>query len=161
MQRLTCLLLGIFLFVGCGGSDRPEVVPVSGVITYKGKPVKSAEVTFHPVSDAIPRKAIGKTNDSGEFDLTTYDTGDGAIPGECIVTVIKLESSTTTVSDDSDPMDESGAEYDRMMNLAANTKTQFIGKLQLPQKYASVDTSPEKRTIVSGDTNVFNIELTD
>jgi hypothetical protein len=57
----ACLLLA-----GCGGSN---VVPVSGTLTYKGKPVTNAIVHFVPESG---RPSMGETDRDGRFTLT-YD----------------------------------------------------------------------------------------
>ena len=78
--------------IGCSGvpDDRPSVVPVTGKITYKGKPVTGAFVNFS--SEKSPRPANGTTDDDGRFSLTTFDTDDGAIPGEYQVSVTKSVS---------------------------------------------------------------------
>jgi hypothetical protein len=54
------------LSVGCGESD---VVPVSGTLTYKGKPVTNAYIHFVPEKG---RPSSGTTDDQGRFTLT-YD----------------------------------------------------------------------------------------
>jgi hypothetical protein len=55
-----------FLLTGCGGSN---VVPVSGTLTYKGKPVTNAFVYFTPENG---RPSMGETDQDGRFTLT-YD----------------------------------------------------------------------------------------
>lgn len=55
-----------FLFAGCGGSG---VVPVSGTLTYKGKPVTNAFVNFVPENG---RPSTGETDPNGRFTLV-YD----------------------------------------------------------------------------------------
>jgi hypothetical protein len=77
---------------GCGSSDgieRLPTVPVEGQIKFEGKPLAQADVVFHPqgVSDPRHAPARGKTDDSGNFKLTTYDSGDGAPVGSYAVTV--------------------------------------------------------------------------
>jgi hypothetical protein len=69
---------------GCGGGRKP--VAVSGTITLDGKPLAGATVTFSPV-EGHGRSAGGLTDDSGEFDLTTFNSGDGALPGDYKVIV--------------------------------------------------------------------------
>jgi hypothetical protein len=55
------------LSAGCGSSS--DVVPVSGTLTYQGKPVTDAIVHFVPESG---RPSLGETDASGQFTLT-YD----------------------------------------------------------------------------------------
>jgi len=51
---------------GCGGSN---VVPVSGTLTYKGRPVPNAFVHFVPENG---RPSLGETDANGKFTLV-YD----------------------------------------------------------------------------------------
>lgn len=69
--------------IGCGGSKQP--VPVSGVVTLDGKPLKYTRVTFNPVERG-GHMAVGMTDEQGRFTLTTFEDGDGALPGEYKVT---------------------------------------------------------------------------
>jgi hypothetical protein len=60
---------------GCGDSG-PTIVPVSGILTYKGKPVTNATLFFSPDKG---RPSTGTTDEEGRFTLA-YDTEhDGAI----------------------------------------------------------------------------------
>jgi len=61
LTLLVCLLVA-----GCGG---PNVVPVSGTLTYKGKPVTNAFINFVPETG---RPSMGETDENGRFTLT-YD----------------------------------------------------------------------------------------
>jgi hypothetical protein len=70
---------------GCGGRERP--VKVEGVLTLDGNPLSGATVTFVPAAEGR-RPASGFTDASGTFHLTTYNTGDGALPGEYKITVL-------------------------------------------------------------------------
>ena len=76
-------LMGLFTAGGCERDARP--VPMEGVLTFEGKPLAKARVQFTPV--ACGRPAFGLTDDEGRFRLTTYEAGDGALPGSYKVTV--------------------------------------------------------------------------
>src|SRR5690606_32888601 len=79
------------LALGCGGGEvepPAPVFPVSGKVTYKGQPVAGADITFHHESG--DRSAFGRTNDEGEYKLTTFSSNDGAIEGRHGVTIIKF-----------------------------------------------------------------------
>ena len=86
---------GVFLVAatvvaGCGG---PQMASVKGKVTWKGKGVKQAHVTFSPVAksekDKEPGKAgTGFTDDDGKFVISTYANYDGARVGQHTVSII-------------------------------------------------------------------------
>src|SRR6476659_1477635 len=78
--------------VGCGrGPAPPKLAPVSGVVTYKGVPVRDAYVKF--IKDGSPLVAGGFTDDTGRFKLTSNVEGDGASVGENKVTITLVPRS--------------------------------------------------------------------
>lgn len=65
---------------GCG-SGRPKVVPVSGQVLMNGKPLTGSS-GFVRVQPADGRAATGDINkEDGTFTLTTFEPGDGCMPG--------------------------------------------------------------------------------
>lgn len=76
--------------LGCSGSQaRPVAVyPVTGKVTYKSQPVVGADITF--VNETENRSAFGRTDEKGEFQLTTFSSNDGAVAGKHIVTIVKV-----------------------------------------------------------------------
>ncbi|MEX1224712.1 MAG: hypothetical protein WEA31_09215, partial [Pirellulales bacterium] len=72
---------------GCGGSDQPRAYHATGEVVYQGQPVEGAQVMFMP---AAARQATATTDADGNFVLSTYKTGDGAVAGEHEVTVAKM-----------------------------------------------------------------------
>jgi hypothetical protein len=67
MLRASALMIvACILVAGCSGSN---VVPVSGTLTYKGKPVTNAFVNFVPDNG---RPSMGETDQNGKFTLV-YD----------------------------------------------------------------------------------------
>lgn len=91
--RLLVLGSTMLLFAGCSNSETPyvpELVPVTGTLTYKGQPVTDAIVAFHP-ADAIDfaEAAFAETDSQGRFSLMMQDFGPGAIPGDHVVTVLR------------------------------------------------------------------------
>jgi hypothetical protein len=79
---------------GCGGEappNRDPVFPIKGVVTYKGKPVAGADVTFF--CQEKDRSAFGRTDKDGSFQLTTFGSNDGAVAGKHTVTVQLIENS--------------------------------------------------------------------
>lgn len=93
---IGCLLACCFIasqVIGCGsadpvgGADRPNVIPVSGHVTFDGKPLDGANVTFIPTG--TEPGAFGVTDAEGKFSLQTFIEGDGAAAGSYTVTIIK------------------------------------------------------------------------
>lgn len=89
--------LATIAFTGCG-PDRPKTLRVRGVVTLDDAPVVNAAVMFSP--EAGGRPAMGKTDDQGRFDLMTFETGDGALPGRHAVSVTLKEVSGVTADPD-------------------------------------------------------------
>jgi len=71
---------------GCGSSKK--TVRVDGTVTWDGAPVAGATVTFVPTGEG-GKEAIGLTDNSGNFELTTFNSNDGAMPGEYAIIVTK------------------------------------------------------------------------
>ena len=88
--RLGLLLPALLLTAaGCGGQGRP--VKVEGVVTLDGHPLPGATVTFAPDPPESGRAASGRTDADGSFRLTTFQSDDGALPGEYKVIVVAGE----------------------------------------------------------------------
>ena len=122
----------VLLMSGCsGGSDRPDTVPVRGTITLDGKPLADATVSF---SAETERPATGTSDSFGEFTLTTFESEDGAIPGEYKVTVEKYE-----VADNNDPYAER--------------------KSLVPLKYVTLNETPLTQSITAEGEPLLLIEL--
>ncbi len=149
--------------IGCSGApdDRPAVVPVTGKITYKGKPVAEAFVTFS--SEKSPRPANGTTDSDGRFSLTTFSTDDGAIPGEYQVLVTKSVSRGVS----SDPGLANAPDLSKGLptgySSAVSEKTGKVnlpsGENQLPAKYA--DGTHLKATVKATGKNDITFDLED
>lgn len=82
--------------VSCNKSpSRPKVTLVSGQVFVENKPAKGALVTLVPIQApeevarswkfGFPRATVGE---DGKFQVSTYEFGDGAPPGEYRVTII-------------------------------------------------------------------------
>jgi len=81
--------VGVFclLSIGCsGGVDRPLTAKVAGRVTLDGQPVAGAFVQFVPQGSGDAqtgggRPATGHTDAAGNFVLSTFEDGDGAVIG--------------------------------------------------------------------------------
>ena len=92
----------------CGCSSKQEripVHPVKGSVTFEGRPLANALIVLHPKSATgkLDYSSQGKTDASGEFQVTTYDTNDGAPVGDYAVTVQYYELITNGSSSEPGP----------------------------------------------------------
>ena len=146
MSRTVLVLnffIGSAIVVGCNGPDkshRPETVPVSGAATFNGQPIEGATVMFLP---KVPpgNGAGGLTDSSGRFRLTTFESGDGVVPGSYLVTIMKTR-------------------------IVANPKAKFdpnedpeMHENLLPEKYTIPPRSGFTAEVKKGEKNEFNFDL--
>jgi hypothetical protein len=88
IASLAPALFGLFSFSGCQvKNDQPTPVAVVGRLVEKGKPVANATVVFHPTNGSLTVRPHGRTDEKGEFRLTTFEPRDGAPVGTYRVTV--------------------------------------------------------------------------
>ena len=95
-------VLSIVWSLGCSSGqmenpDWPERYAASGTVTWQGKPVEGADVTF--MSDSGNSTAVGKTDSAGRFVLTTHVDGDGAVAGPQKVAVRRVNIVDKTPKD--------------------------------------------------------------
>lgn len=120
-----------------GGCHRgPEIVPVSGKVTYNGQPLKFGSVTFQPQKG---QPARGEIQSDGTFTLSTFKPGDGAVVGPHKVRVACYESQRA-------PAKTGGGE-------------QSLGKLLIPVKYTFFDQSGLTADVKPSDNAPFVWEL--
>lgn len=99
MNRLA-LLIGLIalLLAGCGGPSRPPTVKVTGKVTFKGgAPPAEGTIYFNPVSvaEGLPRRpGSGPFDAEGNFVVTSFEDGDGLVPGTYRVRVECWKSSS-------------------------------------------------------------------
>ena len=125
----------------------PKLGKVSGKVTLEGKPVEAGHIVFTPAQGKggeTGQSATGEINADGSYEITTFNTGDGAIIGQHVVTV---ELRKKGEDEYPKPKPDGTIDYKLPKNLA-------------PKKYAKVDTSPLRCTVVAEGTK-FDIDLKD
>lgn len=131
------MLVGLALALTSGGCRRgPEIVSVSGKVTFNGQPLKFGSVTFQPQKG---QPARGEIQSDGTFTLSTFKPGDGAVVGPHKVRVACYESQRA-------PANTGGGE-------------QSLGKLLIPVKYTFFDQSGLTAEVKPSDNAPFLIEL--
>jgi len=148
---LLCLLSVVwsFILVGCGPS-RPELGTVTGQVTFDGKLVPEGTVRFFP---AYGRPARGVLDAQGRYELTTFETGDGALVGthEVSIEACTVEGGAPKFSS----MEEEIAYYsDRSREPARPARIKWI----VPERFAHAKSSNLSATVQSG-ANEIDFEL--
>jgi hypothetical protein len=159
----SAVMIGIgVLLAGCSGSGRPATAPVRGQVRYEGRPVANATVAF--LCPGAPRLAVGTTDQSGNYQLTTYEENDGAIIGTHVVTVnlYASESEADALGSDSSA---SGQPTSKSIEEAMRRSVKQIEKAEkakppIPTKYSDRRTSDLQKEVVDGE-NVIDIDLID
>ncbi len=93
--------------------------------------------------------ASGRTNQNGEYTLTTFESGDGAIAGQHMATVTK----SVVEGEDKSYYDEKSPNYGK---TPPPTKTKYL----VPQKFSQFENSGLAYTVKEGS-NDITIELKD
>ena len=82
-----CALVLLACMVGC--SDNLATYPVTGKVEFAdGTPAMFGTIEFQSITHPI--NARGKINRSGEFSLTTYHDGDGAVAGDHKIVITQM-----------------------------------------------------------------------
>ncbi|MFN9720014.1 MAG: carboxypeptidase-like regulatory domain-containing protein [Planctomycetota bacterium] len=138
-------------FPGCG--SKLNLAEVTGTVTYQGKPLANATVTFIPTGEGSLGVAV--TSEDGSYRIQTGGE-DGVAPGPCSVTVSKAESSGNGQAEL-----EKMSESDRQKMMMSGKMPKSIGgpaKSAIPAQYGNAMTSGLSFDVRSG-ANSFSIEL--
>lgn len=78
MRKLLVVCIAFAFVAGCNSG--PNVVPVTGILTYKGKPIRNVHLDFYPESGGRP--SWGQTDSDGRFTLEYDPQHKGALVGK-------------------------------------------------------------------------------
>jgi hypothetical protein len=153
--RALGLLVSLVVFsgfeFGCGSDDGlGKRYPVSGTVTYNGKPLPKGSITFVPNDTKTSRAANGNIVE-GAYTLTTQSPDDGALPGQYKVTVTAVEVDLSKAS-------ATAKKSGMMINQADIAKAKRTSLL--PSKYMVPETSGLTAT-VKEETNRIDFTLSD
>ena len=137
------------LLPGCSSEEpaNPDLVPVTGLVTYRGAPVADAIVTFRAADNST--SAFGQTNAEGIYRLTTKQTNDGALPGNYLVTVEKM------ATDSAGQLPEDHPDYGKAPIVDSRPRS------LLPPKFAAPMSSGLQATVTADGDNDIPLQLTD
>lgn len=138
-------MLPLVIAAGCGGTN---MVSATGVVTWNGKPVNKAELTFIPSGQEGP-SAIATTDAEGRFALRTVEN-EGIVPGTYKVVVQKTSVAEMDIPNPL-PKGMGFSDYLRANNILAYAV--------LPSQYSTPEQTPITVDIVDGEPNDFEIKL--
>lgn len=143
--------------LGCGQPAGEPTFPVTGVVTQTGEPLAGATVSFVPAPGG--QGAVGTTDASGRYSLTTRVKDDGAIAGQYRVTITKYEGAedTTAAAPGGPQVEDYPEDYDE---FAAQLAPAPVSENVLPANYADPASSGFTATVTEGDNN-FDFDLSD
>lgn len=124
---------------------------MSGNVTMFGSPLGGATVSFAP-QEGQPT-ATGMTDDQGNFQLTTYDFGDGAAAGKYSIVISKAVVAASGSSDgEGEHADEDSVAHDAS---GGSTSTQNM----VPPQYSSSTETPLTEEVTADGENHFKFEI--
>jgi hypothetical protein len=153
------MMATLAVFAGCETQVQPTTA--GGTVTFDGKPVEGATVSFSPTGEG-GQIAVGKTDASGNFTLNTPGIGEGAVPGSYKVSIQKSTEVDPAAATFEDPRGMGGKmteeQKEQMMSMSDAMKKTY--KSELPAKYGSPDNSGFTAEVTEGGDNNFTFEMT-
>ncbi len=148
---LSTLIVFAVSVCGCSrGPERPATYPVTGTVEMQGRPVEGARVVFVPASQEL-LPASGVTDAEGRFSLTTFEAGDGAVPGTYGVKVAKYNNWKEAQA----PQNATPISYEEEQQMQFDSEKPIpVAKNTLPKKYEMVSTSGITHTVTDGPTTL-------
>jgi hypothetical protein len=130
------MTIGLSL-AGCGDSSGPAgppVFPVTGVVKLNGQPVAGADIVFN-LKDGSG-SSFGRTDASGNYQLTTRKSNDGAPPGDYLVAISKADAAPAA---DEATIPQDSPNYNPFVGKGVATKPK--PKSGIPSQYSDAKTS--------------------
>jgi hypothetical protein len=146
-RLLLPFLVAILPLFGAGCGSKGKAVKVEGVVKVDGSAAPGIMVKFVN-QDKGGRDADGLTDDNGVFQLTTFNTNDGAVPGTYKVVLSKPSLAAETPKS-SGPDESSAVRMTQAMQAFAKSQGPKPGapKSIVPDVYSKADTTPLKYQI--------------
>jgi len=146
LLRPACPWAAVALLALTGCSNRPETAPVVGSVTLAGKPLEEGRIMFYPDEG---RPAVGAV-ENGRYELTTFDSGDGAVLGTHRVTV-----TATKVGADA----QMPASFEEELAGKAPVPAKYNVQWLVPEAYSRRESTPLSAEVEPGK-NVLDFEIT-
>jgi hypothetical protein len=150
---------------GCRNSSLPEVVPVTGSVSFEGKPLEGATVIFFANEGklAAGELAFDTTDAEGRFRLRSQagptEALNGAVAGEHRVTISKLVPPQGMTEEVYQQKVEADKEAGESGVYGAPREVVPPRVELLPGQYSDGQQTKLTASVKKGDTNDFKFEL--
>ncbi len=155
MSRICLFSIVLAALVGCQESP-PPVFKTFGTITLNGKPVDGAMIVFQSDDPAL-KPATGRSDQLGNFKLTTNESADGAMAGTFKVRVTKIVAPPSPIGPYDPGFEEWAAEQEEARKRGEKTGLEPVN--QLPEVYSTFDSSGLVFEVKAQDENMIEIKL--
>ena len=151
--QTTFCLLTLVVLSGCGGSAGPELVPATGTVIFKDKPIAGATVQM--ISEK-GQNSTGFTDPEGKFRMTT-----GGRPGVPVGKAkVGITKPTNTAANAPDPKAVKPEDMMSMQKAGGGVAKELTTKSEIPEKYQDPNKSKlEAQIDKDGKKNVFEFVL--
>jgi hypothetical protein len=127
------LSFAVVWLAGCGGSDRPKTIPISGKVSINGQaPGEGGKLYFTPTQPAegyFKRPASGTFTAAGEYRVMSWEVDDGLVPGHYTVGVVPIDPNKTAIPTKYQQGATSGLEVDVPMDQGSiEFNIEVVGK---------------------------------
>lgn len=145
MQRIAASFFLLLLVAVPGCEKGPVTYQAGGTVKYRdGAPLAGGQVKFQVDGGPLARTATGFIGPDGQFELRTFEDGDGALPGRHRVMIISPAA----------PLDE---DWEKNL-LEGGARPKPPSGPQLHPRYRSFDNSGLSFTVTSNEQeNQFDI----
>ncbi len=161
IRRWLAMMLGLPTFLvlaSCGSDDGlGKRYPVSGTVTYNGKPLEKGDISFIAEDAKANIGASGKITD-GTYSLSTGGNDDGAQAGKYKVTITSKEDFLAKAK--ADFLKESKQQESNYIPTQFIAKAQAAAKSLIPGGYGDPRTTTLKAE-VEAKTNKIDFKLSD
>jgi hypothetical protein len=113
---IAVLVCAMMCLGGCGGSDRPKTIPISGKVMIDGQPPREGGklyFTATKVAEGYPKRpASGTFTADGKYRVMSWTLDDGLVPGHYAISVIPVDAKKTAIPAKYQQSNTSGLEVD-------------------------------------------------
>jgi len=147
----AALSFSLITAFGCGDDGLGKRYPVSGTVTYKDQPLAKGAISFYATGAGNETRGAFGTIENGKYSVSTQSDGDGAFPGDYVVSINAREADMSAAEKNAKG---GSARQDDVLKAYKNAKS------PIPQKYEVPESSGLKAK-VEARSNTFNFNLTD
>jgi hypothetical protein len=96
--RIAGLAAAVVSLCGCGETERPKTIPISGHVTIDGQPPgEFGKLFFTPTQPAegyVKRPASGSFDPLGNYRIMSWEPDDGLVPGHYTINISAADPNT-------------------------------------------------------------------